>query len=507
MRLRLVHTLALTLLAFAGVSVLAMGGLTAWQLRNGFGEYLAARDVQHFDRFVGVVESRVASADGAADLLAGRIKLRSLLEELDPQPAFFPPVPQSPGPPGPPRFTEPTGSTGLSRTPPPDAGSPPFPDRIQLLALNGKVLLGPAQIRATGNAAFVQRPIHSNGRVIALARMKPSAVVRSGADARFLQDQYLLIAVGSAALTVLALLTATWLARRWTQPLSAIKDATQRLAQGEFAVRLADGPALAGRSDEIGDLVRNVNRMAVGLQQLESARRRWLADISHELRTPLTVLRGDIEALHDGIRPLEAAAITALRSDILRLNRLVDDLHLLAVADLQTLPCQLVEDDAIAMLQRVQDRHEGRANAAHLCLQLQLPERVPSLRVQWDTGRIEQLLGNLLENSLRYTQAPGEVRVCLEYTESSVHVIVEDSAPGLPAAQLSRLFEPLYRGEMASGGSPEGSGLGLSICQAIAKAHGGQLFAANSSLGGLRFTLLLPQPIGLPRLQPAGKIQ
>jgi len=480
MRLRLVHTLALTLLAFTGVAVLALGGLMAWQLRNGFGEYLAARDVQHFERFVGIVEARLGRGGGASDLIAGRIDMRGLLDELNPRPA---------GPPG---------------MPPPGRARDAFPDRIQVVAPDGTVLLGPTRIDRIDSGPMVERPVHANGQVVALARMRPAPTVRTGAEARFLHDQYALMAAAGLGLIVLALVTAAWLARHWTRPLAAVQDATQRLAQGELTVRLPDGPALAGRSDEIGDVVRNVNRMAEGLQQLEGARRRWLADISHELRTPLTVLRGDIEALHDGVRPLRPEAIAVLHEEVLRLNRLVDDLHLLAMSDLQTLPCHMADDDAVALVRRLQGRHAARARAAGLDLTLDLPGGMAALPVRWDAGRIEQLLANLLENSLRYTQAPGQVRLRLEQAGDTVRMVVDDSAPGVPAGQMPQLFEPLYRGDAARSGGPGGSGLGLAICQVIAQAHGGHLVASASALGGLCLTLDLPQPAGLARHRPAG---
>ncbi|TDM08052.1 MAG: hypothetical protein C4K60_00560 [Ideonella sp. MAG2] len=326
--------------------------------------------------------------------------------------------------------------------------------------------------------------------------MRPAPTVRTGAEARFLRDQYAQMAAGALVLIALALLTATWLARRWTQPLAAIQHATQRLAQGELTMRLPDEPSLAGRSDEIGDVMRNVNRMAEGLQQLEGARRRWLADISHELRTPLTVLRGDIEALHEGVRPLGPEAVAVLHEEVLRLNRLVEDLHLLAISDLQALPCHMQPDDALALLARLVRRYERRAQEAGLNLQLQGPEGLAELPVQWDARRIEQMLSNLLENSLRYTEAPGHLTLRLSMAAGLVTVDVEDSAPGVPAAMLPLLFEPLYRGDTARAQQPGGSGLGLAICAVIAKAHGGQVSASASALGGLCIRVTLPQWAG-----------
>jgi two-component system sensor histidine kinase BaeS len=132
------------------------------------------------------------------------------------------------------------------------------------------------------------------------------------------------------------------------------------------------------------------------------------------------------------------------------------------------------------------------------------------LRVQWDAGRIEQLLANLIENSLRYTTAPGQVLLRLQHTGGRVCMVVEDSAPGVPGGQMAQLFEPLYRGDLARNGGAGGSGLGLAICQVIAKAHGGQLVASASALGGLCLTLDLPlhppKSPGMAQPPPGGRV-
>lgn len=488
MRLRLFHTLSLTLLAFAGVAVLALGGLTAWQLRNGFGDYLAKRDVQHFERLVSVVEARIARDEVLSDFLAGRLVIHDFLDELNPP------------------SNDPLGPASMLGKPPPPHGRNPdaFPERIQIRAVNGSLLLGPSSIDVSGNAPIVERPVYAQGQVLAMARMRPAPVVRNGAEANFLRDQYVLMALGSLSLIVLALVIATKLASRWTKPLDAVVQATHRLAQGELKVRLPVTPTLASRSDEIGDVIRNVNHMAEGLQKMEATRRRWLADISHELRTPLTVLRGDIEALNEGIRPLRPEAIVVLHEEVLRLNRLVDDLYLLAISDLQTLPCLMAGDDAIAMLERLKVRFESRALAAGLNLHVQWPANVIELKVHWDAGRIEQLMANLLENSLRYTHAPGQILVRLEFDEHLIRLVVEDSAPGVSDNHLPLLFEPLYRVDAARSNESGGSGLGLAICQVIAKAHGGHLTAAASGLGGLSLVLELPRMSGVIKTDLTG---
>ena len=464
MRLRLVHTLSLTLLAFAGLAVLALGGLTAWNLRNGFGNYLAARDVEHLERFAEVVAAAVAREGGLQVLQQGKLDMGALMGELD-RAASLPGLPGRP----PPREM---------RQPGPD----PFPERVQVLGMDGSLLTGASLLAGSGDSGpIVERPVRLNDVVVAMVRMKPAPKLPEGGEMRFLHDQYRVIAASSAGLMLLALLTAALLARRWTRPLLAVQEATQRLARGELAVRLAAGPDLADRSDEIGDVVRNVNRMAEGLQRMEGARRRWLADISHELRTPLTVLRGDIEALQDGIRPLRQEAIAVLHEEVLRIAKLVDDLHLLATSDLQALPCHFAACDASALLHRLIRRFEGRACAAGLTLDLQLPDHLATLAVQWDADRIEQLLANLIENALHHTPGGTTITVAVGHADGHPTLAVTDTGPGIPAEERGNVLRRLYRLERSR--TTPGSGLGLSLVAVIADLHDATLTLEDAGPG------------------------
>jgi two-component system sensor histidine kinase BaeS len=145
--------------------------------------------------------------------------------------------------------------------------------------------------------------------------------------------------------------------------------------------------------------------------------------------------------------PLRLEAIGVLHDEVLRIGKLVDDLHLLATSDLQALPCHFAPTDALELLQRVARRFEGRARAAGLSVSLQGPAapQTPAMPVTWDADRVEQLLANLMENSLRYTDTPGQIRIGLQQAGDEVKLVVEDSAPGVPADQWPQLFEPLYR--------------------------------------------------------------
>jgi two-component system sensor histidine kinase BaeS len=359
-----------------------------------------------------------------------------------------------------------------------------FGDRVALFDLNGQRIMG--RPLPAGAESIVERAVELDGKTVAFVRMRQLNREPDANEVRFLRSQYLGMAGVGLALLLLALGVAAWLSRQWARPLAAVQDATSRIARGELGVRVP-----LTRKDEIGDVVNNVNLMAESLQRIEGARRRWMADISHELRTPLAAMRGEAEALVDGVRPLTKAAVVSLHEDMLRLGALVDDLHLLAMADLHSLPCRLIDCDAADIVRDAARRFESRALAAGL--QLSVGAMPSGLVVTWDPSRITQLLGNLLENCLRYTDSPGSVEVALSVDGDSVRLSVADSAPGAPASDIARLFEPLYRADEARGRHNGGSGLGLAICEAIAQAHGGSMSAQPSRLGGLLVTVMLPR--------------
>jgi two-component system sensor histidine kinase BaeS len=361
-----------------------------------------------------------------------------------------------------------------------------FKDRVAIYGLDGEARLGRALPQDAHDT--VERPVRIGHEVVAVVRMVKLKPVPNDVELRFLNTQYQSIVVMACVLLVIALVGALWISGHWVRPLIEVQAATEKIAQGEFDTRLN-----ASRSDEIGDAMRNINQMAAGLKKLEGARRQWIADMSHELRTPLTVLRGEIDALIDGVIALTPKAMLSLREEVLQLNALVDDLHLLAMSDLNALPCYFEEVDAARLLDGMVQKFALRATQLDLTLTLDTQLETPVM-VRWDAKRIEQLVGNLLDNSLRYTDAPGRVLVRVRSGDESMVVLeVEDSAPGVSEIDLLRIFEPLYRADAARGRSIGGSGLGLAICEQIAKAHHGVIRAEASALGGVLFHLELPR--------------
>jgi two-component system, OmpR family, sensor histidine kinase BaeS len=496
-RLSIAHQLSLLIAAAVALAVLSVGALTVWNLNSGFRDYLQSRDEEQLIRLTRLVEQR-AAADPSMDWLRGnREAMRALMDEFNGtqargrppgQPPRYnesgrpPPRPDRPGrpppddhqPPGPPPET---GAPQPPRDQPPPRSAPPgnLGQRVMITDMQGVRLAGreaPPGVRRT------VRAVKANG--VEVARIELGAEPEpEGVDARFLQRQYTGLALAALGTLALAVLAAWLVARRWSRPLQALQLASRDIAAGKRPQPLQPTGAL-----EIAQLMQGINSMAAELARLEAARRLWIAQISHELRTPLAVLRGEIESIEDGARQPTREVMASLRDEVLQLNRLVNDLHTLSMADVDGLRCEFTRGDANAALVRVAQRF-------------------------WDFGRIEQLLGNLITNSLRYTDAPGEVHVNWKIDSSKTNaglpqqlvLSVEDSAPGVSPTDLPQLFEPLFRADKARQrgtryGDEHGSGLGLAIVRSIAQAHGGTVVASPSPRGGLLQCVYLPLQAG-----------
>ncbi|MGV1045030.1 ATP-binding protein [Limnohabitans sp.] len=477
MRFRFAHTQAFVLLSTVLLTVLCMGALNAWNLRNGFSDFLASRDVERLEKFAALVSARAEVAGGLDALAAQGVDMHVLLHEFGRAQGALPSRPLLP------RMIGSEGGFFAPPLPPVDSIDA-FKDRVALYAPNGQPLLGKSLLADA--AQHVERPVYVQGQEVAVMHMLKLKPVPDDVEAKFLTSQYQSIIIVAGVLLFIALLSALWVARHWVRPLIEIQAATEKIAEGAFGTRLS-----TNRSDEIGDTMRNINRMAEGLNKLETSRRQWIADMSHELRTPLTVLRGEIDALIEGVIAMSPQALFSLREEVRQLNALVDDLHLLAMADLRALPCYFEDLDAVALLEGIVQRFALRASQQGLTLQLQSKPEAP-VQVRWDAKRMEQLLGNLLDNSLRYTDAPGQVFVQIQSDGDQVSIIVEDTVPSLPPIDLLRIFEPLYRADPARGREAGGSGLGLAICQKIAHAHHGLILAKASPKGGVQFLIELP---------------
>ena len=337
------------------------------------------------------------------------------------------------------------------------------------------------------------------GNVLGSADLRRAQPIRVGAEvvgyllaARGAREQGFIDSLGRSILGwgliagVVALLLGALLARRMVKPIRQLRDAARRVGSGELDYRLS-----VSSGDEIGELGAQFNQMAAALQEDEQLRQRMMADIAHELRTPLAVMRGQVEALLDGVFELTRENILPLHDAVLLLGRLVDDLRDLALADAGRLPLEADEVRIDALISRVTSAYEHAASDKGLSLHVELAEPLPP--VLGDAQRLEQVLGNLLSNALRYTPAGARVVVRGWCDEDGLGFSVEDNGPGISPEDLPHIFERFYRADQARARAAGGSGLGLSIAKRLVEAHGGELTVRSELEVGSTFAVRLPK--------------
>jgi two-component system sensor histidine kinase BaeS len=481
--------LTFKLFALLGLATVLSVGATTWlfsrHLETGFVGYLNAVQNDRLDTLAQAVAAYYR-ANGELESLRGEGWRRILGADavgrdnpLEDRP------PRGPGPEDrpPPRRDRPGAQGGDF-----PKGPPPKPrdflslgPRLALVGEDGTLIVGR---RPPRDAELMTRDVDVDGKRIARLLLAPLPQPVETRDTQFLSLQRQSIFFTAAIGVALSLLLAFLVARMWVRRIRAVEQAAARFAGGRFEGRLADTDR-----DEIGALARSLDSMADSLSRLEQSRRKWLADVAHELRTPLTVLQANIEALIDGVRPTNLDALQVLAVEVKHLSRLTDDLHQLALSDMKALPADFRPVDAAAVARRAVERWQPQAQQAGLTLRCTGADRA---ELSADEGRLTQLCDNLLANSLRYTDAPGEVKLGVERGAEEVRLVFDDSPPSVEPSVRGGLFEPLFRPDAARSRTKGGSGLGLALSRAIVELHGGRIEARDSPLGGLRIVAHLP---------------
>jgi two-component system sensor histidine kinase BaeS len=277
------------------------------------------------------------------------------------------------------------------------------------------------------------------------------------------------------------------LARIVLAPVKRLMNATHSLAGGDYSARVP-----AGRRDELGRLASDFNLLADSLQQAERSRRNLIADISHELRTPLAVLRGELEAIEDGVHEFDRDSLKSLQTEVNMLNKLIEDLYELSLSDVGALSYYKTPTHVAELARASLDAMRESFKAKQIAVEFSCMQAIADATFAVDSARFVQLLKNLLQNSLRYTDPGGHVRVSLSESSQGWQLEVQDSLPGVPEAALAHLFDRFYRVDESRSRQSGGAGLGLSLCRAIATAHGGTIAARPSPLGGVWITARFP---------------
>lgn len=315
--------------------------------------------------------------------------------------------------------------------------------------------------------------------VVVAARSTP--VVDWGPQVRLILIG-VVVAAGVAAIAARSL--SGWVARR----IAPLSDGARALSEGDLSARVPEDG-----DDEVSSVSASFNQMAEALEGSRERERRFLLAVGHDLRTPLTTITGYAEALEEGVDdPDEIRRIASvLTTENRRLGRLIEDVTLLARLDSAEFGVRPEAVDVAAHVRGVVGGYEARARSARVALAASV-EDVGIRSV--DPDRVGQLLGNLIENALRFTPETGRIDVGLGAEAGDVVLSVADTGPGIEAEDLPHIFERFYVARRYRGVRPEGSGLGLSIVERIATTMGGAVTAASEPGRGTTFTVRLPAP-------------
>lgn len=465
--------LLLTILTTAFVVILFMMLFMNWSFRTGFADYQYRNDLERANRLVERLEE-VWEDQGNWSSLSDRRNWSLLLAEI-----------------GEGRFARRAehlaaeyhgrGRQDNDQPPPPNQS---LAGRLRLLAKNGELIIGTPILRPEDKSTRLE--ITVDQQMVGWLQVIQRPLINDQVAETFRKQQAhnaYLIALFAVGLSVLMALLA---ARQFVRPVKRLMQGAKTLSEGYYSTQIP-----VSSSDELGDLAQRFNQLAESLQRHQEQRAQWIADISHELRTPLAVLRSEIEAIQDGIRSPTPERIRSLHAEVLSLSQLVDDLHQLSMSDAGELERSDLEIlDVNALLQDLIQSSSARLASKGLNLEAQLHPQ--ALFIQADYKSLRQVFGNLLENSYRYTDAPGQVVVRSQQKGNKAVLMVQDSSPGVPDTALPRLFDRLFRVDKSRSRALGGSGLGLSICKNLVEALGGEIDAQHSPLGGLAVYVEFP---------------
>jgi histidine kinase len=294
------------------------------------------------------------------------------------------------------------------------------------------------------------------------------------------------------AATLAGVVASLLIARQVVAPVQAMRDASQRIAHGNYNERVAmpDSKSEA-ELDELGRLALSFNEMAQRLEQTESMRRQLIGDVAHELRTPLTTIRGSAEGLIDGVLPPEIETFEQIYREAERLGRLVEDLQELSRVEAGAYELNKSPVAVEGLVRAVVERLGRQYSDKGVLLESRLPDGLPLVLV--DEYRIGQVLTNLVGNALQYTPQGGRVVISAIEETGFVQLSVADTGTGIAAEHLEHVFDRFYRVDKSRSRAAGGSGIGLTIARYLVEAHGGRMWAESPGIEqGSTFSFTLP---------------
>lgn len=313
----------------------------------------------------------------------------------------------------------------------------------------------------------------------------PGPIQRNPREEEFIRRTNLLLVYSAVGASVIALLLGIFLSQTLTRPIRELTEATHAVAEGKLGQQVS-----VHSKDEMGELAASFNKMSADLARSTDARKQMTADIAHELRTPLSLILGHAEAVHDGVLPPTRENFEIVRDEALRLERLVDDLRTLSLADAGELSINRQEVSVEKLLKDVQAAYLHTARQKDVKIEVDIASEIPKIHI--DPVRMTQVFSNLVDNALRHTPEGGRIVLSAQNVEGGVAFYIQDSGPGLRGKEANRVFERFYRTDSARHRDQGGSGLGLAIAKSIVQAQNGQIWAESPPGQGLKITIRFP---------------
>lgn len=296
------------------------------------------------------------------------------------------------------------------------------------------------------------------------------------------------VAIVSVILAVFAVILGILLTQRVVNPVAEVMAAAERVAAGDLSTRIKNKKG----KDDLSILVENFNEMTESLEKNDNERRQLLADIAHELRTPLSVLRGRLEGIVDGVYPANEASIVPVLEETYILERLVEDLRLLTLAENRQLHFISSNVDVVDTLKRSVSVFGAQAEEKGISFEINSDQ--PTAFAWVDPQRLEQISGNVIDNALRYVNdCNGKISIYIEHIDQAIKVSISDNGAGLPPAECARIFDRFWRSEKSRARVAGGAGLGLAIVKQLVEGQGGTVGAENVPTGGLKIWFTFPE--------------
>ncbi len=405
MKLSILYRYIFAFLGLTLVVLIASLGVSRWSFERGFLGYVNDLEELRLEKAQLAMAAEYQRSGGNWDSLDPRRLRRLLLESAPDEPGTAHPQGSRPPP-------HPQDIGG----PPPRRGRPPYPPTA-LYDAAGTLVAGPSSDRA--NSEINRASIVVDGVVVGELRSALRRQLNTPQEEAFLAQQIRATWMIGIAAMALALGISVVLARGMLSPIRRMQEDVSELSSGDYSIRLS-----SDRPDELGDLMRNLDRLAVTLDESRGSRQRWFANVSHELRTPVAVLVGELEAMQDGVRPADAGQLESLMQEVQRLRFLIDDLYELSVSDVGGLRYEFSTVALDESLAGAIAGFEARALEQGIAIYCSLE----SLAVNADPRRLDQLWQNLFTNTLAYTDAQGQVTVNLSREMNAAVVLVEEGS-------------------------------------------------------------------------------